>query len=241
MKAIVRNIPNSITSLNLLCGCIAVVHASKGDLEWAAIFIWTGAFFDFFDGLSARLLKAYSPLGKELDSLADMVTFGLAPSLIVFSMMEKNYGQALYIVNASADTYIIYTAFLLAVFSALRLAKFNIDTRQTEQFIGLATPANAIFFSGLPFLSSIAFFGDSITDSNVFLVLSCFIFSYLMISELPMFSLKMKNFSLKKTWPLLILLIFSAILLIIIQLAALPFIIMMYILLSFLVWIFNIK
>lgn len=156
--------------------------------EWAFIFILLAAVFDFFDGMAARLLHAYSPMGKELDSLADEVSFGVAPSLIVFSLFkELHYPDAI----GSWSAWLPYTAFIIAVFSALRLAKFNIDERQTSSFIGMPTPANAIFWASLA-----TGYHTWLTD-NLFNVLWLFalvcIMSLLLVAELPMFSLKFKN------------------------------------------------
>lgn len=170
-----RIIPDAITSCNLLCGSIAVFLATQGAFVWAFVFILVGAFFDFFDGLSARLLKAPSPIGIQLDSLADDITFGLAPSMILFCYLRPILGWWAGI------------ALLMAAFSALRLAKFNVDERQHDSFIGLATPANAIFWGGLCCLpiSVIAF--DWIGWCYIALsLLSC----YLLNAEIPFFSFK---------------------------------------------------
>ena len=143
---ITRNIPNTLTCGNLVSGCIATVMALGGDARYALIWIIIGAVFDFFDGMSARLFGVSSPIGKELDSLADDVTFGVAPSAIVFAQLSvMEYPTVL----ASVEQYIPYCAFLIAAFSALRLAKFNLDTRQTTSFIGMPTPANALFWGSL--------------------------------------------------------------------------------------------
>lgn len=181
---ITKHIPNTITCLNLFCGCLAIMSAYENNFQWAAIFIVTGAIFDFFDGMSARVLEAYSPLGKELDSLADMVTFGVAPSMMVYTLLK----QLLPDDGSFAAIYLPYMAFVLAAFSALRLAKFNIDERQTSSFIGLPTPANALFWIGICLgMTQTYFFG-------VWLIVALIIlFSYLMISEIPMFSFKFKN------------------------------------------------
>lgn len=148
---ITRNIPNTLTCGNLVSGCIATVMALGGDARYALIWIIIGAVFDFFDGMSARLFGVSSPIGKELDSLADDVTFGVAPSAIVFAQLSvMEYPTVL----ASVEPYIPYCAFLIAAFSALRLAKFNLDTRQTTSFIGMPTPANALFWGSLPRLTA---------------------------------------------------------------------------------------
>ncbi|MDR1698827.1 MAG: CDP-diacylglycerol--serine O-phosphatidyltransferase, partial [Prevotellaceae bacterium] len=137
MRTIIKQIPNTITCLNLLAGCMACVVAFYGEYGLAAYVIALAAVFDFADGFAARFLNAYSPLGKELDSLADMVSFGLAPAIMLFSFLAQH------------DFLLALVAFLLTIFSALRLAKFNIDKRQTDSFIGLPTPANAFFWAFL--------------------------------------------------------------------------------------------
>lgn len=170
-----RIIPDAITCCNLLCGSIAVYLATKGAFNWAFIFILGGAFFDFFDGMSARLLKAPSPIGVQLDSLADDITFGLAPAMMLFCYLLPVLG------------WWAGLALLMAAFSALRLAKFNVDERQHDSFIGLATPANAIFWGGLCCLpiSVIAFdwMGWCLIGLSL---LSC----YLMNAEMPFFGFK---------------------------------------------------
>lgn len=139
---ITRHIPNTLTCLNLFSGCIACVMAFEFKYDWALTFIIISAVFDFLDGMSARVLHAPSPIGKELDSLADDISFGLVPSVIIFSLLrETTYPDWM----SSFQEYVPYFAFLIAIFSALRLAKFNIDERQTSSFIGLNTPANTLF------------------------------------------------------------------------------------------------
>ena len=145
-NAIVRNIPNTLTSCNLFSGCIAAYMAFHGNYKEALLFIVLGAMFDFFDGMTARLLHVSSPIGKELDSLADDITFGLAPAAIAFSLFKEVYYPDFLMPVAGIMP---YTAFLIAVFSGLRLAKFNIDERQTSSFIGMPTPANALFWASL--------------------------------------------------------------------------------------------
>ena len=184
----IRCIPNTLTSCNLFPGCIASTMAFQGKYEWAFIFIIIGAVFDFFDGMSARLLKAPSTIGKELDSLADMTTFGLAPSFIIFSVMKEMYYP---IFLSGLSKYIPFIAFLIAVFSALRLAKFNIDPRQTSNFIGLPTPANALFWGSL----IVGEHDYIVSDKFSIFIIIWFILllSWLLIAEIPMFSLKFKN------------------------------------------------
>ena len=187
-----RHIPNAITCCNLFSGCIACVMAYEMKYELAVGFIILGAVFDFFDGMLARLLKVSGPLGKELDSLADDITFCLAPAMIVFSLFkEVHYPDFLF----PFAEYIPYTAFLIAVFSALRLGKFNIDPRQSSSFIGVPTPANALFWGALviglhDFLLSAHF-------NAIYLFALVCLTSWLLIAEIPMFSLKFKNLSWK--------------------------------------------
>ncbi len=190
-----RHIPNAITSLNLLCGSIAVIFAIKGWISWSVLLILTASVFDFLDGFAARLLKAYSPMGKELDSLADMVSFGLAPSLILFTFYER----ALMAKEISATLAAILSVvpLIVAVASGLRLAKFNIDTRQSENFIGLPTPANAILIGSLIHFSIYNSSFDYITQSLLFIPIVSITLSYLLISEIPMFSMKLKSIALK--------------------------------------------
>ncbi len=187
---ITRHIPNTLTCMNLFSGCIACVMAFNSNYKLAMGFIILSAVFDFFDGMSARLLHAPSPIGKELDSLADDVSFGVAPALIVFSLLRgTTYPDWL----AGIQEYIPYYAFIIAVFSALRLAKFNIDERQTSMFIGLPTPANALFWAAVAMAYS-----DNITSGGFWLLglLICIlVFSLLLVAEFPMFSLKLKDLS----------------------------------------------
>ena len=141
-----KHIPNTITSLNLISGCIAVQFAFMGDPLYCAIFIMLSAVFDFFDGFVARLLKVSSDIGKELDSLADAISFGFAPATLVYSMFKDyTYPESMFWIAP----YLPYVAFIIAAFSAVRLAKFNLDTRQTHSFIGLPTPANALLIIGI--------------------------------------------------------------------------------------------
>ena len=170
-----RIIPDVITSCNLLCGAIAVFLATKGVFVWAFVFILGGAFFDFFDGLSARLLKAPSPIGIQLDSLADDITFGLAPAMMLFCYLLPILGWWAGI------------ALLMAAFAALRLAKFNVDERQHNSFIGLATPANALFWGGICCMP----YAMLKYDWMAWALLGLSLFSgYLMNAEIPFFSFK---------------------------------------------------
>jgi len=228
-------VPNTITSFNVLSGCLSIVFAFEHNLLLAGGFIFIAAVFDFFDGMSARLLKAYSDMGKELDSLADMISFGFAPSVIVFVLVRDQLapGQPLSALSFSRLT-VLLIPFIIAVFSALRLAKFNIDARQTESFIGLATPANAMLWASVPFIlhfhanSTIA---QLIYQPVLLLVLSV-IMSFLLVAEIPMFSLKFKNLRFKQNKTRFIFLFIALLLLIFLNLSAIPLIIICYVLAS---------
>ena len=189
-NGITRHIPNMVTCCNLLSGCIASVMAFQANYEAAILFIILGATFDFFDGMLARLLNVSGPLGKELDSLADDITFGFAPSAIVFSLFkEVQYPEFM----SGIVDYFPYTAFIIAAFSALRLGKFNIDPRQSSSFIGLPTPANALFWGSLVVGGHSFLVSDSF--NAIYLFILVILMSYLLVAELPMFSLKFKNLS----------------------------------------------
>ena len=183
-----KHIPNTLTCCNLVSGCVATVFALGGQLGLALLFIVIGAVFDFFDGMSARLLGVSSPIGKELDSLADCVTFGVAPATIVFfELSVLDYPQWLEPLRGVLP----FFAYVMAAFSALRLAKFNLDERQAMGFIGLPTPANALFWGSL-----VVGMGSVLESSpyTVFAVLALVVVSSLvMVSELPMFALKFKH------------------------------------------------
>lgn len=187
-----KHIPNMLTCCNLISGCIATVYALVGDFRAALAFIIVGAVFDFFDGMSARLLNVPSPIGKELDSLADDITFGVAPATMVFCQLGiMDYPEWM---NWSKEI-LPYAAFIMAAFSALRLAKFNLDTRQATSFIGLPTPANALFWGSL-----LVGAGHIIESSPymLFVVLALVaLCSYAMVAEIPMFALKFKHWGWK--------------------------------------------
>ena len=228
-NGITRHIPNFVTACNLFSGCIAAVMAFQANYEAAILFIILGATFDFFDGMLARLFHVSGPLGKELDSLADDITFGFAPSVIVFSLFKEVQYPAF--MQCIADIF-PYTAFIIAVFSALRLGKFNIDPRQSSSFIGMPTPANALFWG------SLVVGGHSFLVSDTFNALYLFILvllmSYLLVAELPMFSLKFKNLSWKDNKISYIFLLVCIPLLVIFRISGFAAIILWYILLSFL-------
>ncbi|HCN83364.1 MAG TPA: CDP-diacylglycerol--serine O-phosphatidyltransferase [Sphingobacteriaceae bacterium] len=223
-----KHIPNSITCLNLLSGCIGIVLAFDPALFiYSCYAIVVAAIFDFFDGLAARLLNAYSATGKELDSLADMVSFGVLPSVIVYQ---------LFLQAPQLDTispYLNFSAFFIAIGSALRLANFNIDTRQSENFIGLPTPANSLLVASLPMIVA----GEnSFLSAYILNAYFLFIFSlgtvFLMLMEVPLISLKFKNPGISDNLYRYILLFSSLILILIFKFAAVPIIVFIYIILS---------
>ncbi len=189
-NCITRYIPNTLTCLNLFSGCVAAVMAFQFKYDLALLFIVIGAVFDFFDGLAARALNAHSVIGKDLDSLADDICFGLAPSVVVFSLFrEMPYPEWM----SGVSAYFPYLAFLIAVFSGLRLAKFNNDTRQTTSFVGLPVPANALFWASLAVGAHATLTGGGVHPLAL-LAMVC-VSSWLLVSEIPMFSLKFKDLS----------------------------------------------
>lgn len=230
-----KHIPNFVTLLNLFCGSIAITFTFEGNLMLASWFIGFAAIFDFMDGMLARLLNAKSAIGIQLDSLADLISFGLAPAFIIFRLMaeSKNIPQLIF----SEVNVVAFSAFIIPAFSALRLAKFNIDENQTSSFIGLPTPANALFFGSLPLVIF-----QAINEGNVFLlnVFSNFwillslsiIFSLLMVSGIPLFSLKLKNFNFQENMQRYLLLGISVTLFYLINFYALPLIVIVYMLIS---------
>lgn len=233
---IVRNIPNSITCCNLISGCIATYNAFLGDIRMALLWVIVGAVFDFFDGMSARLLKVSSPIGKELDSLADDITFGFAPSAIIFyelSIME--YPSELLMLKP----YLPYFAFVMAAYSALRLAKFNLDERQSLGFIGLPTPANALFWGAL-FVGAQNFMESTAYMLPVILLMIC-VSCWLLIAEVPMFALKFKQWGWKGNEVKYIFLISCLPLLMIFGITAFSVIIAWYVVLSVVVNLRNKK
>lgn len=227
-NAITRHIPNTVTSFNLFSGCIACVMAFEARYELAVTFIILSAVFDFFDGLLARILHAPSAIGKEFDSLADDISFGLAPALLVFSFLKEPalaYPDFL----LGIREYIPYLAFIIAVFSGLRLAKFNVDERQTSSFVGLPTPANALFWGSL----IVGGQGFLLENANVLYLLALIVlFSGLLVAEIPMFSLKFKNLSWKDNKVSFIFLLVCAPLLIFLQISGFAAIVGWYIILS---------
>ena len=223
-----KHIPNFITSLNLFSGCVAIVMAFEGAFLWVVFWVIIAAIFDFLDGMAARVLNAPSKIGKELDSLADVVSFGVAPAVAVFIMLRSytSYLESL----ATIQSYIPYLAFIIPVFSALRLAKFNIDERQTSSFLGLPTPANALFW-----ISYVYGMYNISTTNNFMLFLTLLliiVLSLLMVSEIPMFSFKLKNMQLKGNEKPLLLSVCAITLLLLCGVSGLAWTVLLYILIS---------
>lgn len=232
-------IPNFLTTMNLVSGFVSITLIMSGNLVPASIFIFIAALFDFLDGGVARLLKVHSELGKQLDSLADVVSFGIAPGIMMFHLLSMGCNGSCNILERMHIT--PYFAMLIPVCSALRLAKFNIDIRQEENFIGLPTPANGLFFASIPLVVSmqsgsfsllpVDYFVSFFTNTRVLSILVVF-FSYLLISDFRIFSMKVKSLTWKGNELRLSLLIISVILFVLFSFAAIPMIIAAYILMS---------
>jgi CDP-diacylglycerol--serine O-phosphatidyltransferase len=230
-----KHIPNFITTLNLFSGCIGIILALQYRIDYAAYFIGIAAFFDFLDGMAARMLHVKSEIGKELDSLADVVSFGVLPGIIVYQMMANSPNTP-----AAGSVISIFSliALIIPILSAVRLAKFNLDTRQTTSFIGLPVPANAIFLGSLPLIKMQAGFSDSlswptlITDNYYLLAIIAVGMSLLLVSEIPLISLKFINLKFAANKPQYILVLFAVISFALLTFTAIPLIILAYILLS---------
>lgn len=185
-----KHVPNALTSFNLLFGCLSIIASLvNNDLKLAAYFIGAAAILDFFDGFVARALNVGSEMGKQLDSLADCVSFGVAPGFIFYKITNIP-------IDFSQFNFMAYIPFLIPVFSAIRLAKFNIDTRQTDSFIGVPTPANSLFIAAIPFVIEQNTFGlASVFQNQWFLIIFPFVSAYLLVAEIPLFALKFKSFA----------------------------------------------
>lgn len=230
---IVKQIPNLLTLGNLFCGTVAAIYAVESDFNAAALFVLFGIFFDFLDGFVARLLKVSGELGKQLDSLADMVTSGVVPGIIMFKLIENNVFDA---TNSFEDAILDFSllGLILTLAACFRLAKFNIDTRQSDSFIGLPTPAMCLFVISLPLIqmNSDIDFVVHLINNNYFLIVITLVLSYLMNAEIPLFSLKFKDYSLNKNWIIYLFLITSVILILLLKYLSIPIIIIMYVVLS---------
>lgn len=221
-KSMKKHIPNTITCLNLFSGCIGVLMALKGDYLTAAYCVLASGIFDFFDGMVARLLHVKSNIGKELDSLADMVSFGFLPGVIMYKLLTNVFSDVPIPVLA-------YLGFIVTIFSALRLAKFNLDERQTSDFIGLNTPMNTFYVLSLPFIAEK--YPDLILNPY-FLLISVGLTSFLLVSEIKLFSMKLSSLSWSENKYKFIFVIISVILFAFFQFLALPIILLIYIVLS---------
>lgn len=221
-----KNLPNALTCCNLLCGCIAVVEVFHNNMILSCALMGIALICDFFDGFLARLLGVSSPIGKDLDSLADMVTFGLLPSVIVYQLLLQS-------VPNLTDIWKAYPAFIIAIFSAIRLAKFNNDPRQSDSFIGVPTPANAMLIASLPLI--LHFYGGEwesiiINTSNLWILTG--VMSYLLVAEIPLLALKFKSFGWKGNEIRYTFILVSLLLVLFLKILAIPVIILFYVLIS---------
>ncbi len=226
-----KHIPNAITLMNLFCGCIAVVFALNNDFEMAFYWVSLGIFLDFFDGFFARLFQVSSPLGLQLDSLADMVTSGVVPGIVMYQLMgsSSSFPQWGWAMESWP-----FLGFLITLGSCYRLANFNIDTRQTDSFIGLPTPANALFILSLPLViefSNSFFILELLTNPSILLVITL-LSVYMLNAEIPLFSLKIKKFSFKENALQFSFLGASLLLLVFFKYLGIPLVIVLYVLLS---------
>jgi len=230
-----KHIPNFITTLNLFSGCVGIILALQFRIDYAAYFIVIAALFDFMDGLVARILNVKSEIGKELDSLADVVSFGVLPGIIVYQLMANSPNTP-----ALGDTISVFSllALIIPILSAVRLAKFNLDTRQTTSFIGLPVPANALFIGSLPLIKMQAGFVESfswltnITDNYYVLAFIAVGMSLLLVSEIPLIALKFRNLKFADNKPQYFLVLFAILSFAILTYTAIPLIILAYILIS---------
>lgn len=223
MNAIKRNIPNAITSLNLIFGCIAIILIFKGKLEDASWMVVCAGIADFFDGMAARLLKVSSPIGKELDSLADMVSFGVVPGMMVYKIIP--------------DEQMHWAGIFIIVFAAVRLAKFNVDDRQATYFIGVPTPAISLLISSFPLILSHSTYWQNMYNTNIpfvnwFFVILSVVCAAIMVMPVGLISMKFKNMSWAKNKARYILLLLSVTSIVLLQFAAVPVIMLIYIIIS---------
>lgn len=242
-----KHIPNIITSLNLLCGSLAILFVVSGDLVVASFLVIIGLFFDFFDGLAARLLHVQSEIGVQLDSLADMVSFGVVPGLVMFQLLNKAIlPQAMETGFETAETlkgfdsgmsFIPFIGMLIIIASAYRLAKFNVDSRQTDSFIGLPTPANTLLIISLPLIFQYQYTPliESVIFNKWFLIAVTIISSFLLNAEIPLFALKFKTWDFASNKVRYVFLAISLIAIVLLKFIAIPFIILLYIVIS-LIW-----
>ncbi len=238
-----KQVPNIITSLNILCGCIAILFAVSGDLINASIFVFLGIFFDFFDGLAARLLNAQSEVGLQLDSLADVITSGVAPGIVMYQLLNISFLGHMQTLtetfsgagwNVGVKNYLPLIGLVIVIAAAYRLAKFNVDTRQTSGFIGLPTPANTILVLSLPLILQFQYsdLTANILLNKWFLIGITFLGSILMNTEIPLFALKFKTWDFKSNAVRYMFLLLCVVLMVLLKFWAIPLIILVYIVLS---------
>lgn len=239
----IKQIPNLITSLNLLCGCVAIIFAVSGDLVAASFFAFTGIFFDFFDGFAARALNAQSQVGLELDSLADVVTSGVVPGIVMLQLLSESFtGHTMDIANVTSDLgwnnsivgYLPFIGLLITVASAYRLAKFNVDTRQTTSFIGLPTPANTLLILSFPLILAFQNIAsiENIILNHWFLIGITLLSCVLLNAEIPLFAFKFKTWGFKENATKYIFLVVAIALIALLKFIAIPIIILLYIIIS---------
>ena len=232
-----RMLPNIITLLNLASGVVAVLFAAQNELVFAAYFILAGIIFDFFDGFVARILHVQSELGVQLDSLADMVTSGVAPGIIMFQLLrhaETDWSMTDYLSNFNQIDFLPFLGIVITLAAAYRLAKFNIDENQTHDFIGVPTPAMTLFVLSIPIITQYGQhqWAKQMLSSHLFLIIVVLLGSFLMNANISLFSLKFKTTSLKDNAVKYVLIVLSVLLLIVFRVTAIPLIILLYILLS---------
>jgi len=239
-----KHIPNFITLLNVFCGCVATVFAVENNIALAALFVALGIFFDFFDGLAARLLKVQSELGLQLDSLADMITSGLVPGIIMFQLLRTSQTQGWQVAEYSIESQdytslsslLPFFGFIITMASAYRLAKFNIDENQTTSFTGVPTPANTLLIASLPLI--LLYQHNSLANALIlnqwFLIGLTLLSAFLLNCSIPLFALKFKTWSFSENKFRYIFLITCLALLITLHFIAIPFILLLYVLSSFL-------
>ena len=231
-SGISRHLPNLLTSLNLFSGCLAVVFIFKGDIPVFSLCIGASLIFDFLDGFAARALKANSSIGKELDSLADMVAFGVVPGTIMYHLLLISPPFVLREPGVWYN-FVQYFPFIVTIFSGLRLAKFNTDPRQLVSFLGMPTPAVTIFVAGLALNIEYDRFHITPYLLNSFVIIGiCMILSFLLVSEIPLFAMKFRSFDWSRNKPQYIMLLTSIILIVTLQFAAIPLLIVFYLILS---------
>ena len=233
----IKHLPNFITTLNLLCGCLAIISVVYGDPLTAAFLVVAAAIFDFLDGFVARILKVTSGIGAELDSLADMVTFGVVPGLILLHYLSNTIDYPVTGLDSFLEKPILFVPLAIPIFSSLRLAKFNVDTRQSDSFRGLPTPASALWVIAIPLMIEymplhIWWNPDSVVVGKWFIICSSIVLALLMVSDIPLMAMKFKSFAWKGNQVRYSFLIISLILLIILRPVAIPIILSLYLIIS---------